>query len=125
MSDELAAAEEKVRAIVESTPVPGGFLDVYVEEYDRRGRELARTDKGWARALDEVDKMDACVARLKADLARALPVVEAAEALVEEARRLSPVERDAVDDVSPALLVAVIALAVEIRAAREPRTGEG
>ena len=46
-----------------------------VQADDRLRTELARTDRGWARALDEVEKADACTAR-------AQRIVAAAQALV-------------------------------------------
>lgn len=115
---ELAAAA-RLRYLVgcgRSPTLPLSEGAALLAEYDRMRAELARLR---AREILAECTIDA----LRADLARALPVVEAAGALVEHCWS-SSIERGLVRSADGTMADLFDALARAYRAAREPRTGE-
>lgn len=142
---ELAATEEVVREAIECGDLwrIDEVLPAFVAEYDRRGALLAALMDGlspWLRDGEPPapgdDEIRASVEQMnddfteasngwaitKADLARALPVVEAAGALVEHLGS-SPSWKFGSGLTSESVEL-ISRLGIAVRAAREPRTGE-
>jgi hypothetical protein len=133
-ADELAAAERRIRIRLRTQhDGPRSVMDdvrMVLAEYDRMRAELVVLTRQADASEHAANSFYAHAAAMelqrdqaRADLSRALPVVEAAGAVVEKWG--STRVQDEIRYCSVDLADLLDALARAVRAAREPRTGEG
>lgn len=126
-ADELGAAEQRMRELAADWGDAGDLqafagrepywtcarhAAVLLAEYERRGQMLDAWHHDAPAALAWSERQAAEIARLGADLARALPVVEAAGAVAAEWPRLAS---SVVDGLDHNFVAALNALAYEVR----------